>query len=299
MYVYSQEKISNNQPYSEYISQFPECFHDFFYFCLQKNESERTFFEYIKDIHLFFYYLISSNRILTYSDISFDLLDSLSTDDILSYMNFLSNYQRNGKSYSNGNSGKARKLSSLRTFFKYYIYKGVLSNNPAAAISITNTTNSHAATLSEEEIHLLLDELYQAEHSMNYSEHQKNYIKKAFKRDLSIICLLLTSNLRVSECVGINIEDMDFKENTIIINNRKRHDPISVDGTVMELLQDYINTSRNLNAKDGSALFLSDRGTRITARTVERLIKRYTNNLGLKGVTPNTLKKTFLTNSPL
>ena len=285
--------------YRNYINRFPKYTHEFFYYYDLKNASPKTIMEYAKDIDTFFSFLVENNpTIHSYADITLDVLDMLTSEDIQAYMTYLLRYQKNEHIHKNKEIGRARKLTTLRSFYKYYqsVTKAI-NNNPAAAYPLPKIQTKDVIAMTYDEIQLLLDEIYQSEHSDNYTKHQKAYMKKAFKRDLALIVLLLGTGIRVSECADIDIDDIDRRDNSIrIFRKGGKESQVFFGENVAEILDDYIEHGRKPKDINEKALFISDRGTRISTRTIERLVKKYTKNtIKSKTITPHKLRSSYAT----
>ena len=151
--------------------------------------------------------------------------------------------------------------------------------------------------LDVDEVAELLDEIESGE---NLTKRQQKFHEKLKIRDLALVTLLLGTGMRVSECVGINIDDIDFKQNGVKITRKGGNQVILYFGDeVREALLNYID-ERNKDlakTKDETALFLSNRGTRITVRAVQNLVKKYSQIITkVKTITPHKLRSTYGTN---
>ena len=148
--------------------------------------------------------------------------------------------------------------------------------------------------LDIDEVALLLDEVEQGE---NLTEKQKAYHNKTKLRDLAIMTLLLGTGIRVSECVGLNIADIDFKNGGIRIYRKGGKEVTVYFGTeVEEALLDYLEERDRIIPETGSedALFLSLQKKRMAVRSVENLVKKYARTVApLKPITPHKLRSTY------
>ncbi|MGQ9617964.1 MAG: site-specific tyrosine recombinase/integron integrase [Candidatus Aminicenantia bacterium] len=176
----------------------------------------------------------------------------------------------------------ARKLSSIRSFFYFLIEKKVISYNPSEAVSTPKLEKKIPSFLSEKDAINLLGE-------------GKDIIEK---RDFCILELLYSSGLRVSELVSLNLRDLDLKNRIIRVKGKGKKERIAPFGSHAERrLREWFKIRYEINNGeiDEEALFLNMRGKRITARSVERVVKRYGIELIGKRITPHSLRHSFAT----
>ena len=148
--------------------------------------------------------------------------------------------------------------------------------------------------IDADEVALLLDVVESGE---NLTARQQIYHEKTKKRDLAILTLLLGTGIRVSECVGLDLDDVDFKNNGIKIHRKGGAEVIVYFGDeVRQALLGYMEERNQIEALDGStnALFLSLKKSRINVRSVENLVKKYAKLVtSLKNITPHKLRSTY------
>ena len=151
--------------------------------------------------------------------------------------------------------------------------------------------------LDVDDVALLLDEVEQGE---NLTDKQKAFHNKTKIRDLALLTLLLGTGIRVSECVGLDINDVDFKNGGIHIHRKGGKEVTVYFGMEVEdALQDYLDERFGIDAMPGNekALFLSLQKKRINVRSVENLVKKYARLVTpLKKITPHKLRSTYGTN---
>ncbi len=143
----------------------------------------------------------------------------------------------------------------------------------------------------------MLDEVEQGE---NLTQKQKSFHNKTKLRDLALLTLLLGTGIRVSECVGLDIDDVDFKNGGIHIHRKGGNEVTVYFGAEVEnALQDYLDERFGIDAMPGNekALFLSLQKKRINVRSVENLVKKYARTVTpYKKITPHKLRSTYGTN---
>ena len=182
-------------------------------------------------------------------------------------------------------SSMARKLATLRTFFNYCIKKGMIEANPAKEVATPKIPKRVPKFLTVDEVFSLLD-----------SAADKGALGV---RDRGILELLYASGLRVSELVGLNLEDVDLKARTVRVMGKGRKERIVPVGEKACLaLATYLEKRTGLLAGKVAecAYFVNRHGGRLTARSVERLLAKYMRRCGVqKTVTPHVLRHTFAT----
>ena len=182
-------------------------------------------------------------------------------------------------------SSMARKLASLRTFFNYCMRAGIVSSNPAKEVATPKIPKRVPKFLTVDEVFSLLD-----------AAAGEDVLGS---RDRAILELLYASGLRVSELVGLNIEDVDLKSQTVRVLGKGRKERIVPMGEKARAsLETYLQKRHQLLGKSTTekGFFLNRHGGRLTARSIERLLGKYIKRSGLqKTVTPHVLRHTFAT----
>lgn len=264
---------------------------------IEEYTSARTRLAYAYDIRLFFEFLKEKNPIFRDKEIErfdLDMLDELKRYDIEEYMEYLSLYVRDGKEITNDERGKSRKLASLRSFYNYFYQNEMLKNNPAALVPLPKLHDREIIRLEPNEVAILLD---QVEDGTKLTKKELEYHKKTKVRDVALMTLLLGTGIRVSECVGLNIHDVNFDNGGIKIRRKGGYEAVIYFGDEVETaLLDYMEERERILPVDGheDALFLSLQNRRITVRSVEKLVKKYASRVtSLKKITPHKLRSTY------
>ena len=269
-----------------------------FFIGVESRTTPLTRLAYAYDLRIFFDYLLSyvrEFRSFTFDTFGLAELDKINQTHIESFLEYLNYYKYNGKEYKNDERGKARKLSTIRSFFKYFFNKGKLSSNIASKVPTPKLHDKEIIRLETEEVHQLLNEV---EDGYALSDRQQSYHKKTGLRDFAIVTLLLGTGIRISECVGLDIDDLDFKNNSFTVTRKGGNRKILYFPTeVVDALRQYLEEDRLAADTDSPALFLSLQKKRITVRAVEILVKKYTKSVTpLKKITPHKLRSTYGTN---
>lgn len=293
---HDQVNIENSIKLRSLLENLPRFCKDFFR-GVESTTSSRTRIAYAYDLGVFFDFLINSNPEFKKTPINkmkVDILDVLTPLDIEEYLEYLNYYQSDGKEIINRENGKKRKLVSLRSFYNYYYQKQIIKTNPASLVSIPKLHEKEIVRLEPDEVVLLLDEVEKPE---NLTKAQMKFHAKTKTRDLALMTLLLGTGIRVSECVGLDIDDVDFKNNGIKIRRKGGFEVIVYFGyEVSEALLDYLEERKRLIPDEGhsNALFLSLQMKRLSVRAVENLVKKYSSGVTkLKTITPHKLRSTY------
>jgi integrase/recombinase XerC len=239
------------------------------YLSAEKNASPHTCRAYERDLEEFENFLKSSGMSLsTAQDIEMGKVDRLA---IRRYLSFL--HRRNRK------SSIARKISTLRSFFKYLVREQLATSNPAKSVSTPKVEKPLPTTLTVDEAFRLME------------------IPVGSKglRDRAILELLYSSGIRVGELVGLNLNQLDLDLGIVKVMGKGRKERIvPVGSKAVEALKAYLEKRGVLSGEE--PLFVNSRGGRLTARSVGRLIKKYTKRSGIfRKISPHTLRHSFAT----
>lgn len=296
---HEQINIDNNTRLRGLLSELPK-FCGLFFRGIEATTSSRTRIAYAYDLKVFFHFLKESNpafKDIEIRDITIDTLDQIKSVDIEEYLEYLNYYKHDDKELVNQETGKKRKLITLRSFYSYFFKKEMISTNPAILVDIPKLHEKEIIRLDVNEVAKLLDEVESGE---NLSEAQKRYHKINGTRDLAIMTLLLGTGIRVSECVGLDINDVDFDNNGIRIIRKGGNEVIVYFGDeVRDCLLEYLKERKHMIPQEGhtNALFLSMQKKRISVRSVENMVKKYSRLVTkLKKITPHKLRSTYGTN---
>jgi integrase/recombinase XerC len=274
---------------------------------IAQSTSVKTQLGYAHDLKLFFQYICKKHPKLKGSNplqLSISCLDQIDSEEIDRFMEYITYYERpdphhpqNTIIVKNDEKGKARKLAAVRSMYKFFYKKNKVSANPASIVDAPKIHEKQIVRLDVDEVAKLLDEVESGE---NLTKRQKAFHNHTKKRDLALITLLLGTGMRVSECVGINMKDIDFSCNGIKVTRKGGNEVMLYFGEeVREALEDYLVQRQQQTSKyDGDdALFLSSRGTRITVRAVQNLVKKYASLVTtVKKISPHKLRSTYGTN---
>ena len=241
------------------------------------NKSPNSVKEYNYDLNVFFrfiklhFHLTSEPELsnINISDIDINTVKKITLDDIHAYLSYLT-IQNKSKAAT-----RARKVSTLRIFFKYLCKKEkLLDINPAQDLETPKLDKRLPKYLSLDDSKKLLD--------ATYNEDNRNY-----ERDYAIITLFLNCGMRLSELVSINVQDIDFSDcklNVVGKGNKER--TIYLNKACISAINNYLQNRATINIKHDKkysekALFISERKTRISNRTVEHIVNKQLQIAGL------------------
>jgi integrase/recombinase XerC len=250
------------------------------YLIAERGYSELTAKEYEYDLNAFANYLEEEFDL----EIKTVTVDQINQFQVSSFLNDLVLIQDNSPTTRN------RKLYSLRSFFKFLTKKDIIEDDPSTLIEATKTgSKSEPVYLVEPEINAYLEAI-------------QNYDSKNQSRDLAINKIFLYCGLRISELVSLDLEDINYDDNSIKFygkGNKERYVPLHPEA--VEAIKDYLPDRNKITPNDEDAekaLFLSNRGNRISARTIQIMVKKYTKKAGIKNpdkITPHKLRHSFAT----
>lgn len=178
---------------------------------IENTTSTRTRLGYALDLRIFFEFIQQNNNALRRTPIReypLSLLDQLGREDIEEYLDYLELYYKDDKEYRNDERGKSRKLASLRSMYHYFYTSELIEKDVAALVPMPKLHEKEIIRLDPDEVATLLELV---ENGEELTETEKRYHRVTKTRDLALLTLLLGTGIRVSECVGLNLNDVDFK----------------------------------------------------------------------------------------
>ena len=301
MATYAEERAKELQQLTRAaLRELPDVCFDFIN-AIDATTQPLTRYAYVSDLKLFFSFLTQELpkfegrdiRLLEVSD-----LGRVTSRDIYMYLDYLNFYVKDDSEYSNQDLGKMRKLSSLRSFYRFLYKNGYIDADPAALVDMPKRHQKPIIRLEIDEVARMLDLVESGEMQ---SERQKKYNEHTRARDLAILSLFLGTGIRVSELVGINIDDVDFSINGFLVTRKGGSQAILYfPDEVAQVLKDYLKLRLEMTPAPGheEALFLSLQNRRISVRAVQMMVKKYATMAAplKKHLSPHKLRSTFGTN---
>ncbi len=294
---YEKRKISCLTRIEQILNELPPFISEFF-IGIENNTSPLTRLNYAGDLRIFFDFLtqkVYKNK--SVKDITLEDLEKLESFQLERYLSYLSNYTHDGKNLSCNDKAKQRKLSSLRAIYKYFFNKDRITANTAAKIKTPKIHDKEIIRLEIDEVANLISAVESAD---GLSKRQKAYHENTRLRDVAIITLFLGTGIRISELVGLNVDDIFFDTDSFVVTRKGGNRTILYfNEEVKRALLDWIayrNEIKDLD-KNEKAMFLSIRNKRISVRNVQILVEKYAKVVTpLKKITPHKLRSTFGTN---
>lgn len=267
---------------------------------IEHTTSILTRLNYAYDLRIFFNYLSSEIDIykgLSSLDFTFKELDQLKVIHIEKFIEYVTHYNNPNdleQDRQNHDTGKARKLATIRSMLSYFFKKEQIQRNVAQLVELPKLLEKPIIRLDVDEIAKLLDLVESGE---KLTPTQLRYHNHTKERDLAIITLLLGTGIRISECIGLDIDDFNFENNSFIITRKGGNQDILYFGSeVSEAIKNYLEKRNKIDALPGhkNALFLSIQKRRISSRALQNLVKKYSEIITpLKRITPHKLRSTY------
>lgn len=268
-----------------------------------------TLTAYAYDLQTFFIFLTETNPVcknMKAADISADVIGQLNEDDILEFQRYL-RFHENKEHRVNKNDNKAiaRKMAPVRGLFDYMVKKNYILTNVAKNVEMPKIKAPKVirrlSTESENnEVERLLDGMETILSNPSISSRQRQFIRRDYLRDTAILWLLLGTGIRISECEGLDLKDVDFENRCIQIKRKGGYyDIVYFNENVAHRLSAYIEGEReeciasDTKGKDLDALFLSRKCKRMSVDALENLVEKYTMILLGKRFSPHKLRATY------
>ena len=283
----------------EILNTLPPFAKDYFR-AIEPRTSAKTRISYAYDIRVFFRFLIENNPV--YHDYTMDQfrpndLDKIDPMDIEEYMEYLKVYKNDEeRQIVNSEVGLARKMSALRSFYLYYYKHQIIQTNPTLLVEMPKLHDKEIIRLDTDEVVKLLDFVENCGDQL--TGQKKVYYEKTKYRDLAILTLLLGTGIRVSECVGLDLQDVDYKNHGIRITRKGgKQMTVYFGDEVADALLRYMEMDREHAVTlpgNENALFLSTQHKRMGVQSVENMVKKYARQIAPnKKSTPHQLRSTY------
>ncbi len=258
------------------MMQSPRLVKDFLNYKLSiQNRSPKTIEQYELDLTIFFRYLTARDKGIPTDSEAFDAIDisgitlddirKITEEDIYDFFLYVS------KDRGNKVKARARKLSAIKSFFRYLeVTKKVIDKNPAINIETPAVKNPLPKYLTLDESLLLLDTI----EADTDSAHRE--------RDLCIATLFLNCGMRLSELCGISLTDVDSDLRSLrVLGKGAKERILYLNEACVDAMVRWLKVRERYTIKDKNAFFISERGKRISNKTVQWMIYKYLNRAGL------------------
>jgi len=278
---------------------------------ISTTTSTLTRLAYAYDLRIFFTFLTMEMPQFGHTDMRYiadNEIDVINQRDLEQYVEYLTMYYKNlendnvehliSKPIYNHELGIMRKLSTLRSYFEYLFSSSRIASNVTTLVPLPKLHAKPILRLEDKEVEKMLSIVQSGD---KFSSRQQKYQALTRLRDYAMLCLFLGTGIRVSECVGINLDDVDFSQNAFLVT-RKGGNQVMLyfPQEVADALISYIGERKLVTPLPGHevALFLSLQKRRITQRAVQNLVKKYALLAAplKKRISPHKLRSTFGTN---
>lgn len=253
------------------LKKYPTILSDYYYSMTDNTAATKN--AYIRYISDYFDFMINNGCV-----ISKDSFKNITLNEINQYVNYIRFSNVNGKLVENKESIRRARIAAIKSFYSYLLDCGVIDKNPCERVKLPKLSQDiNVVSMTEEEIN-------------HVKQNIINSNCKWANRDLLIFTLGCRTGLRVTALCEIDISDIDFKNKTISViekGNKKRE--LFLGNDTIKMIKEWIDERGEIPGCD--ALFVSNRNTRITQRTVERMISKYTADLD-KHITPHKMRST-------
>ena len=262
----------------EKLKTLPKIFSDYYIYLRAAKKTYTTIDVYIN-------YVIHFANFVGMSE---NFYKNIRTSEIEGYIISLETKQIDGQLVRIGSDIQCARWSGLNTFFEFLVKRGYISENPIAKTTRPKNTSEHTVTyLNKPEIKRIIDAV------------DKNHSEFIRIRDKTIISLALSTGMRVTAIINLNIDDLNFDEKSInVIEKGNKSRTITIGDNIIQLLKQWIvirnEKFKNVNT---NALLISQKNTRLTRQTVGDIVKKYTAEAGInKHITPHKLRSSAATN---
>lgn len=295
---YKDKSRSQKVKLSELLNELPQPARDYIYE-KQISSQPSTLVAYSYDLLMFFRFLKDRNPVfnnINIKDIRIDDLKNLASEDIVEYQRYLE-FNIIGEAHENGKRAIARKMAPLRGMFQYQFEHEYIEKNPMLLVKLPRIKkDKNIVRMDNYEVRAVLNAIEYGNSQM--TDRQLKYCQKTRQRDLAILSLMLNTGIRVSECAGLDIGDLDFIVNSLtIVRKGGAQDIIYFGDEVKNALLTYIEGERTLIIPENDsekALFLSLQKKRISIDAIENLVKKYAKMVvPNKKITPHKLRSTY------
>lgn len=277
------------------LNSLPSAFCPEFFTGIEGTTTIKTRVAYSYDLNGFFKFVhgtVPHLMIKPISEITLKDLEQLDTTDIAGFLKLMPKKSDGHPIFLN--ASQSRRLAAVRTLYNYFWKKRCISLNPAAILNIEGRTISRSTSICVDEIQRFIDVLPNPKELVRGSQYSK-FIKY---RDLIIISLFLVTGIRISSLICINIGDVNIESRWFLVYSNDEVRVFYFTEDVKQVFEQYILCRRDIlaNSDHENALFLSLQKKRISVRTVQSLIEKYSKTAQLQKITPRILRNIFATN---
>lgn len=295
---YNERDIKIRKKIDELKNKLPNFCSDYTVSELSSGNSTLTVYNYLTDLSVFFNYLAEEYKINS-SEISIKILEELLPKDInafLEYQRLGRDREWNGKiiESKSGNQALARKLSSIKSLYRYLFNNDMIKSNITTKIPAPKIQMQDSAIkrLDKEQKNQMLDA---PNNKINFGLKQAKYLENTLERDRAIISFFLATGVRVSELVGLNITDIDLERKYFDITRKGgKIERLYFADDLSFILKKWTQKRKSINLpKNENAFFISLQKKRMSVSAVEKMIAKYGYAVLNKKLSPHKLRATY------
>ena len=296
---YKDKKKAQTIRLRELLIQLPPCAVDYIH-SKEVTSQVSTLVQYSYDLITVCTFMKDQNPVFRNKnpkEISVDLISKIAPEDILEFQRYLElNVDRNHY-HENGKKAIARKMSPLRGMFKFLLVYKKIKENPMELVPLPRLKkDKNIIRMNAAEVQSMMNTAEYGAGTM--SDRQRKFAEKTKFRDIAILTLMLNTGIRVSECNGLDLNDVDLNANTLtIVRKGGAQDLLYFGDLVHDAISDYLELERKgIQVREGheKAMFLSLQGKRISVDAIENLVKKYAKiAVPNKKITPHKLRSTY------
>lgn len=250
----------------------------------ENSKEKSTVLQYGYDIEKFLHFMIVSGKSHAEDTSLVELSDirKIKASEIDEYMNYLTEYNRGGQTYRNKEAAKHRKLASLSAMFNYLMVNDLIEKNPIIKVEAPKIRKKNIITLDDEQISRLFDIIRNDDGFEGIA--LQRHLKEKY-RDEAIMMFLLGTGVRISELVGLNVDDIDLVNcKAKVIRKGGDEDTVYFGEEVKASLEKYLKGDKDTEGSRASfepegtgkdALFVSRQHNRYAVRSIQTLVQRY------------------------
>lgn len=284
---HEQERDKYSLKLSEELDNLPKFVRDFIR-SIEQSASIKTRVAYVYDLKEFIKYVskVHLNGDTSVHKVTLEDIDNLSIEDIEIFLSTFTDRLKRATI--------KRKLSTLRKFYKQMQKRGRLSSSSALLVDMPKLRSERITILDDNEVDSFISVI---RNGSGLTSHALRFHKRTKERDLAIVYMLLGTGMRVSELVGLNLSDINLEKRSLrVIRKGDKEAILFYSQEVMDVLQEYLILQSKIIPEAGheGALFLSLKNMRLTTRSVQYLVEKYSNiAIKVKKISPHKLRSTF------
>ncbi len=309
-YSYKMQELAKiNERIRDLLNELPSFCSDYLYQKTASNKFQpRTKLSYLGDILTFFKWLHTSHELFMDTPIkaySMEQMKQITTADITAFLASMDFYESESGIHTNSAASKSRKLAAIRSLFSFFVSNKGFTYNVASYVETPRIKTKDIVYMSTEQQGAFLENVNAGKRITNSGAVMKyEDTSPYYLRDRAIIALFLGTGIRISELVGIDVVDLDFRDSSVhIVRKGGNEQKVFFSSDVEDAILSYLDYGREILLKgndDESALFLSQRSGRIAVRSVQEIVSRYTEyTFGSDSktkISPHKLRSTYASN---